>query len=112
MRFQITKQVGKSTVVFSDELKDLKEFFVKASTLGEVLPSVCGHCGGEDIVPSHRSVKGNSYYEVGCRDIKCGWRLKLGQRKDDGQLFPKEWEPPYSKNDAPAAEYAEDDVPF
>lgn len=81
-------------------VKDSREAFAQMSALQEVFsPNCCGNCGarfGEkaQVLYGHRtSREGHDYYELSCS--ACGWRRRLGQRKSDGALFPREWEEPY-----------------
>lgn len=47
----------------------------------------CGACGSGDIVPEHRVAKGYHFYSMKCR--ACHKKLRFGQKKEDGSLFPK-----------------------
>lgn len=68
--------------------KDLKDVFTQLSSSVEVFGnSVCGSCGHKDVVPVVRENQGNTYYELRCTN--CGATLSFGQRKADGQLYPK-----------------------
>jgi len=44
-------------------------------------------CGSTNLIHVVRSIDGNDYFEMKCRD--CGSRLAFGQNKQGGSLFPK-----------------------
>lgn len=78
--------VGTSTVEV--EGKDVKDVFTQLSGAVEVFGHAkCGACGSAAVVPNVREVQGNTYYEMRC--TQCGATMGFGQRKADGQLYPK-----------------------
>jgi hypothetical protein len=53
--------------------------------------SQCGVCGSDNIGFQVRTVDGNSYYELVCRQPGCHAVLAYGQHKAGGSLFPKRY---------------------
>ena len=45
------------------------------------------NCGSPNVIHVVRSVDGNDYFEMKCRD--CNAKLAFGQNKQGGSLFPK-----------------------
>jgi hypothetical protein len=81
------------------EAENLKELFQQTELLTQ-LPTAC-RCGHTDIRPAFASVKGNDFYSLKC--AKCESEFKLGQRKEDGGLFPRYdegWKDPFRKNNS------------
>lgn len=78
------------------EVPDRKGAFRFLGAMQELLNGgKCGNCGGVDHRPLYRRIKEYDFYSLQCQG--CGWELKFGQRKEDGQLFPKAWEAPYEQ---------------
>lgn len=68
--------------------RDIKDVFSQLNSAVEVFGnSSCGSCRSTAVVPSVRENQGNTYYEMRC--TQCGAALSFGQRKADGQLYPK-----------------------
>lgn len=83
---KVQYKVGNSTVEVDG--RDVKDVFSQLSGAVEVFGHAkCGACGSTAVVPSVREVQGNTYYEMRC--TQCGATLGFGQRKADGQLYPK-----------------------
>lgn len=69
---------------------DAKDLMAKLGGLSEVFGEpCCGVCGGKNILPNVRDIKGNKYYELVCKEPGCGAYLSFGQKKVGGSLFPK-----------------------
>lgn len=97
--FKITKQVGSSTIEFTETYEDHKELFRKASFITS-LPDKCGKCGGGGLAFIERGAENKegrpiSFYYLACLNEKCRWEYKYGQHTNQKTLFPKGWEPPY-----------------
>ena len=97
MKYQFNVKLGSSNITFAGEAKTCEEFFKQSSKWFELLPSECGNCGKDELIPSFRQVKGYEYCEVICKD--CHYTFKYGKRRDTQDLFPKGWEPPFQKEE-------------
>lgn len=80
------------------EAETLKELIQEASFFADV-PTEC-QCGSHNLVPRHRNVDDNDFYEIQCQD--CLHTMRLGQyKKENGAgLFVKKsegWHEPYRK---------------
>jgi hypothetical protein len=65
-----------------------RDCFDKISSAVEIMSnSRCGACDSENVIPVVRENAGNHYREMSC--IDCGCRLAFGQRRADGEMFPK-----------------------
>lgn len=74
--------------VLEVEGKDVKDVFTQLNSAVEVFGnSTCGACRSSSVVPMVREHQGNTYFEMKC--TQCGSALSFGQRKADGQLYPK-----------------------
>lgn len=83
---KVQYQVGNATVEVDG--KDVKDVFAQLSGAVEVFGNaVCRACGCNSVMPSVRENQGNTYHEMRC--TQCGATLGFGQRKADGQLYPK-----------------------
>jgi hypothetical protein len=89
-----TVNIGKTAITV--EAEGQKELFKEVGFFSE-LPCKCGSCKSENITLSHRKIKNFDFYSVVCMD--CKHEFALGQKKEDGSLFPKgEWKPPYTRD--------------
>ena len=100
--FKITKQVGSATIEFTETYEDHKELFRKASFITS-LPTHCGQCKGGELSFMERTAETKdgrpcAYYSLRCQDEKCRYEFKFGQHTNMKTLFPKGWEPPYSRD--------------
>lgn len=67
---------------------DAKSCFEELSGALEIFTQTrCGACDSESVLPVVRENAGNRFYEMRC--IDCGSALAFGQRKQDGQLYPR-----------------------
>lgn len=65
-----------------------KDVFKRLAEFQEVFDETnCGLCGNENLQFVVRTVEGNDYYELKCKD--CNGKLAYGQHKSGGSLFPK-----------------------
>lgn len=65
-----------------------KEVFEELAGLSEVFSNdTCGACQSSNTLPIVRTVDGNNFYEMACRD--CRARLSFGQSKTGGSLYPR-----------------------
>ena len=83
------------------DAKDLKEAFAFVGRCQELFGAAecCENCKGTKIFPRYSKTQGGyEYYSLVCQN--CKWEFKFGQRKADNQLYPKGWEPGYSKEGA------------
>lgn len=90
-----------SGITVTSTATKIKDIFKDLSFWGSEWPAKCGNCKSQNIVPSHREVEGNSYYEAKCGD--CGHSLSFGQYKTGEGLFAKKkdgWRPPYKGGDS------------
>lgn len=87
-----------SVFTIDEDCADLKEAFSFLAQCQELFGTSdeCHNCKGKDIRPKYRRHEKYEFYSFVCGN--CGWEFKFGQRKDDGGLFPKGWEPPYDGN--------------
>ena len=70
------------------EESSAKETFRKLAEFQEVFDEpFCRLCSSENLQFVVRTVEGNDYYELRCRD--CSGKLAFGQHKSGGSLFPK-----------------------
>lgn len=114
--WMITKYQGAGFEV-SHEAETMKTAFQFVARCEEVFGAAqaCQNCNTPSPRPRYRENQGNSYYSYQCR--KCGWELKMGQSKDNKNLFPGKWEPPYNggggQSSAPSnSPPPKEDVPF
>lgn len=69
-----------------------QEVFEELAKIQEVFDTenVCGVCDGTSIKYQHRSVQGNDFHELVCKNAACRARFSFGHSKQDkGALFPK-----------------------
>lgn len=88
-----------STFTIDYECSDLKTSFAFLASCGDLFGAAecCNNCQGTDLRPKYTKTKGGyEYYSLICK--ACHWEFKFGQRKDDGGLYPKGWEPPYERS--------------
>jgi len=96
-------KIGKTPVVI--EADDVRDAFSECELICQ-LPTLCA-CGCDDIIPAYSKVasSGDEFFFLKCRG--CGKEFKLGQRKEDKQLFPKfddgdnGWVEPYKRQAQP-----------
>jgi hypothetical protein len=70
------------------EAANVKNAFKQLAEFQEIFDeSVCGSCGNDNIYLRVRTVEGNDYYEMACR--QCQAKLAFGQHKVGNGLFPK-----------------------
>lgn len=77
----------------ADTIKDL----IKEVSFFAEMPPQC-ECGGVNLMPRHRKVEENDFYEIICG--ACHKTLPLGQHKRGDSLFvnkTKGWQEPYRK---------------
>lgn len=105
---KVTFSVGRA--IIEGEGEGTKECFAQLAGAAEVFGiQKCGACDSREVVPVTRNHKGYDFYEWKC--LACGASMGMGQRKSDGQLFPKEkegwkkWSNTNPSNDS-------DDTPF
>jgi len=65
----------------------VKDVFKACNEFQILQEKECGACGGPNISPQHRVAQGYDFYSFRCGD--CNAELKLGQKRDMEQLFPK-----------------------
>jgi len=115
-----------SGITVSSPAVTIKEAFKDLSFWTNEYPHKCGNCGKPNVVPSHRIVNDDSYFEAKCTD--CGYTLSFGQHKKGDSLYSKErkegWKKPYTggseRNESPqsrsgmgAASHPDDDsIPY
>ena len=89
MKINITKKVGDTTLQFQvEEPKDVDALF-SAGCIGS-MPSLCGHCGSEDVELRGKKAKGYTFVTVHCNE--CRYESGMGQYKEGG-FFWKQFEP-------------------
>lgn len=90
----VTFDVGSNCRLSADveDMKQAFEFIAYAESVFGV--DCCENCQSKNLRLDHRRPKGYDYYSVQCKD--CHYELKLSTTKEDGRLYTKEWEPPYS----------------
>ena len=67
---------------------NVKEAFKQLAELQEIFDETkCENCGKDNIYFRVRTVDGNDYYEMACKD--CNAKLAFGQHKVGNGLFPK-----------------------
>lgn len=65
-----------------------KEIFKQIAEFQDIFEEdTCGHCKSGNTRFGAREIDGNWYYERVCKD--CSYRLRYGQHKSNGTLFPK-----------------------
>jgi hypothetical protein len=82
----------------TESCDDLKDAFAHVARCEDLFEGTreCQNCKGTDLRPRYAQTQaGHEYYSLICKS--CRWEFKYGQRKSDGGLFPKGWEPPYQK---------------
>lgn len=80
-------EIKSENFVLSEDVADVKAAFEFVAAVNGVFQHThCGCCDGP-AVPDVRDAKGYRFYAMVC--ASCGARLKFGQRKEDGGLFPK-----------------------
>ncbi len=86
MDVQYTTKSKRLNVTINAE--SAKDAFKKLAEFQEIFDeSACGMCGKDDLQFIVRTVDGNDYYELKCKD--CFAKLAFGQHKAGGSLFPK-----------------------
>lgn len=89
---KFTKNVNDNLSVEFDA-PNIKAGFEMLAEVDEVLGvDKCGNpkCGSSNLRYSKRTVAGNNYYEMICKD--CDHKLAFGQQKVGGALFPRRWD--------------------
>lgn len=89
MELTYTTPDGKLAAKF--EGKTQKEVWEQLANFQEVFEASekCGLCGSSNPRFVTREVDGNNFYELACRDHKCGAKLGMGSHKVGGSLFPR-----------------------
>ena len=72
---------------------DIKSTLQRAGFFGEVAAKCRGR---KNLVWTFRNPQGYEFY--GLKDLDSGEELQLGQTKEGGRLFPKDWQEPYHGN--------------
>lgn len=96
-------KIGKTPVVI--EAGDMRGALAECELISQ-LPTQCV-CGCDDIIPAYSKVasSGDEFFFLRCRG--CSKEFKLGQRREDKQLFPKfdegdnGWVEPYKRQAQP-----------
>lgn len=77
-------------LTFEIEVKDEKDAIAKIGELQNVFThTTCGVCGSTETRYVHTQNDGYNFYEIRCTAKGCYARLKFGQKKEGGTLFPK-----------------------
>jgi hypothetical protein len=85
---KVTVPIGNLT--FELEVKDDKDAIKKIGELQNVFThTTCGCCGSTETRYVHSENDGYNFYEIRCVAKGCYARLKFGQKKEGGTLFPK-----------------------
>jgi len=83
---KVTFQAPKCSVEV--EAADAKGCFEELANGLEIFTQTkCGACDSDHVIPVVRENQGNHFYEMKC--LQCGASLGFGQRRQDGQLFPR-----------------------
>lgn len=90
MRFTFTVKIGETEFEISDDAANPAEMFQKVA-FWQSLPTE-GPNGETDLKLSYRTPQGYEYYSI--ISEQADQEFKLGQKMgEEGQLFPKRWEP-------------------
>ena len=75
---------------FTLDAETAKDAFQQVANLQELFElECCGLCGTKDPRLGHRKHQDYDFFELQCSSANCGATLGFGQRKEDGQLFPR-----------------------
>ena len=86
MKIKYTTKNQRLNVEIDSE--SVKETFKKLAEFQEIFDeTACQLCQNEDLQFVVRTVEGNDYYELKCKN--CFAKLAFGQHKSGGSLFPK-----------------------
>ena len=94
MKYEFEKTIGTQKFRFFGDAESPADFFEQVNFFA-ALPET-GPNGSTDVKVAFRDVEGNKYYSLVCEEE--GMEFKLGiHKKNDGSLFPKQWEPMWGR---------------
>ena len=86
MKFNITKQIGKTKYTFQVEGQNLYDVITEGQKLSFNDVPKCGICGGDNLeLDAHLAQGKYKYVSIKCKD--CRASLTLGQKQDDPNTY-------------------------